>query len=418
MATERLITVRTDIELAIWQGMGGAITEAAAYNFAKLNPQRQKALIDAYYSKNGLNYHWGRISIGSNDFCVEPYEYTKKANLSDFSIEHDRRWLLPMLKQILEKKKLVLVASPWSPPSCLKTTHMTRFGGTLKPWRYGRYAKYIRKWINAYAEEGITVRYITPQNEPHAIQKWESCIFSYRGQRRLAYKYLAKELGDMDLQILLWDHNKKKFDRVAERLLNGRYVTKYGRNEKIAGLCYHWYNGTYPDKMWAVHEKYPNIILLSSEMCCGFSDYNAKNWANSANPYYFEIFSDINCGASAWIDWNMLLSWKGGPSYCNNNVACPVIMNEKGDDFILTPIYEALKRFEELFPTGSQVVRCDNPSREVAAVARKVASGYEIVVANTSDDERAQDVTVKLGDTEKHLSLKRLEIKKLRFPNA
>lgn len=114
---------------------------------------------DAYYGKDGLDYRWGRISIGSNDFCLKPYEYTKKASLNDFSIEHDRKWVLPMLQKILANKKLQLIASPWSPPSCLKISH----GGRLNPLYYGRYAKYIHKWLRAYADEGIRINYITPR---------------------------------------------------------------------------------------------------------------------------------------------------------------------------------------------------------------------------------------------------------------
>jgi len=409
------IAVRTDIELGVWLGLGGAITEAVAYNFAKLSPEKQQKFIDAYYSATGADYRWLRISIGSNDFCLAPYEYTKKRSLQDFSIDHDRELILPMLKKVVTKKELKIIAAPWSPPSCLKTTHMTRFGGTLKPWRYGRYAKYIRKWLDAYAVEGIKVDYLSPQNEPHAIQKWESCIFSYRGQRRLAYKYLARELADYDLQILLWDHNKAKFEQVADRLLNGKYVTEYGRDKKVAGLCYHWYNGTYPEKMWAVRQKYPDIMMVSSEMCCGHSSYDAKNWANASNPYYRELLSDINTGASAWLDWNMLLSWQGGPSYCGNYCASPVIMNEAGDDFILTPIYDALKKFSQMFPAGSKVIRCEISSDQVAAVARKVGKNYEVVVANVSDDDKNQDVTIRLGGVEKQVSLKKLEIKKFTF---
>jgi len=54
-------------------------------------------------------------------------------------------------------------------------------------------------------------------------------------------------------------------------------------------------------------------------------------------------------------------------------------------------------------------------SDQVAAVARKVGKGYEVVVANVSDDDRNQDVTIRIGDTEKQISLKKLEIKKLTF---
>ena len=62
------IAVRTDIELGVWQGIGGAITEAVAYNFAKLSPEKQQKFIDAYYGATGADYRWLRISIGSNDF--------------------------------------------------------------------------------------------------------------------------------------------------------------------------------------------------------------------------------------------------------------------------------------------------------------------------------------------------------------
>ena len=44
-----IVRVRKNVELGVWQGIGGAITEATAYNFFKLKPDRQKAFLDAYY---------------------------------------------------------------------------------------------------------------------------------------------------------------------------------------------------------------------------------------------------------------------------------------------------------------------------------------------------------------------------------
>jgi glucosylceramidase len=400
------ITIRKDIELGTWEGLGGAITEATAYNFFKLKkPQREK-LLQAYFGKDGLDYRWGRVSIGSNDFCLESYEYTRRPSLRDFSILHDKRWVLRMLKLILAEKDLQLIASPWSPPACLKTTHFQRLGGHLKPWRYRTYARYLRKWLDAYREEGVEIRYLTPQNEPRAIQVWESCVYSFRAQRRLAYRYLAPALEGIDTQILLWDHNKKQLPEVADKLLKDS-------NPKVAGLCYHWYDGTCPEEMWAVRQKYPDIVMLGSEMCVGFSPYDPADWATAANPYYYEIFSDINTGASAFLDWNMLLDWRGGPSYCQNYVKSPVILNEQGNDFILTPIYDALKKFAKLYPAGSKIVRCDYDSKDVAAIARKTKAGYEAVIANVSGGE--QEVEIKLSKTKKHLKLLPLEIKKLVF---
>ena len=98
--------------------------------------------------------------------------------------------------------------------------------------------------------------------------------------------------------------------------------------------------------------------------------------------------TDINCGTRAWIDWNMLLNYNGGPSYCKNYVKSPVILNEAGNDFILTPIYEALKTFAKLFPAGSEIIRCDYDSDDIVAIARKTKNGYEAVVANLTNEDR------------------------------
>jgi cytochrome c-type biogenesis protein CcmE len=68
-----------------------------------------------------------------------------------------------------------------------------------------------------------------------------------------------------------------------------------------------------------------------------------------------------------------------------------------------------------MFPAGSKVIRCEISSDQVAAVARKVGKNYEVVVANVSDDDKNQDVTIRLGGVEKQVSLKKLEIKKFTF---
>ncbi|MBR2725633.1 hypothetical protein IKG28_00850 [Candidatus Saccharibacteria bacterium] len=402
------VKIKKDASLGIWQGLGGAITEATAYNFAKLSPEKQQKLINAYFGKAGLNYRWIRLCIGSNDFCLKPYEYTKKSDLSDFSIKHDRKYVLPMLKMVLKDNSLTIMASPWSPPKCLKLVQGQKLSGRLKPWRYKAYAKYIHKWLEEYAKEGVKVDYITPQNEPLATQVWESCVFSYQAQKKLAYKYLENELSDLNTQILLWDHNKSELVKAADKLFEGKFVTKFGQREKIAGLCYHWYDGTFPDQMWQVRQKYPNILMVSSEMSCGFSPYNKELWQKDATLYWRELFNDINSGTSAFIDWNMLLSWQGGPNHSSNYVKSPVILNEKEDDFILTPIYFALKKFADLFPAGSEVVRCESNSDKIVAVARKTKDGYRVVIANVSGSE--QDVTIEIGGQKKNLHLARFEI--------
>ena len=365
------ITIREDLPLGTWLGMGGAITEATAYNFSKLSPKRQKAFLDAYYGKDGLDYRWCRLPIGSCDFCLKPFKY----DLKDFSIDHDKQWVIPMLKQI--KKDLTFIAAPWTPPRSMKFPPMRRFGGWLKPWCYNRYANYLKNWLAAYEKEGINIDYLSPQNEPFASQIWESCRYSFRAQRRL-----AKHLSALGPKLLLWDHNKKHLVKVADELLPST----------DAGLCFHWYDGTCEDQMWAVRQKYPDRMLVSSEMCCGFSPYDETEWQNDATLYLKEIIADINCGTAAWLDWNMLLDYRGGPSYYRNYVKSPVILNEVGDDFILTPIYQALKNFAKIFPAGGKVVRCEYESEDIVVAARKTKSGFILVALNLTDESRTVSI--------------------------
>lgn len=414
------VKVQKDKKLGVWQGLGGAVSEATAYNFYKLSPEKQQEFLDAYYGKDGLSYGWARLSVGSNDFCLKPFVYTKRGDMGDFTIAHDEKWVIPMLHAIQKYRKkqgykedLKYIASPWSPPSYMKTTHTTRFGGSLVPWKYDDYAKYLHRWYDAYAEQGVKINYLSPQNEPHAVQLWESCVYTYTSLKRLAYKYLTKEFKDTDLQFLLWDHNKPELFKMANKLLKGAYVTEYGRDKQIAGICYHWYRGTHPEQMWQVREKYPNIMLVSSEMCCGFSPYNKDDWQNDARYYLGELFHDINCGADAFIDWNMLLDWTGGPSYCHNYVKSPVILNEKGDDFILSPIYDVLKKFVKLFPAGSEIVRCEFAERGVVAIARETDENIEVVVANVTSD--SHEVVVNCGDKIKTVKLEPTKISKICF---
>ena len=402
------IIVRNDIELGDWQGFGGAITEATAFNYSGLSSTKKRQLIEAYYGKNGLDYRWGRLSIGSNDFCLKPYEYTKKNDLSDFSIKHDEKWVIPMVKDVLKKKTVQFVASPWSPPEYMKLGLKAHHYSFLKPWCFDDFAKYIRLWIEAYGKRGIEISYVTIQNEPRARQIWESCVYSFKAQKKLAYKYLTDELDDCDTQILLWDHNKNKLSKTANKLFEGKYVTRSGLNEKVAGLCFHWYDGVFPDEMWKVRQKYPDILILSSEMSCGFSPYDEVSWQNDAKLYLRELFADINAGTSAFVDWNMLLDFQGGPSYCKNYLKSPIILNESGDDFILTPIYDALRRFVKLFPAGSKVVRLEYRSNDIVAIGRKLDNYYEVIIANVSSQE--QEVVIKLGGKTKEYVMKEFEI--------
>src|SRR5947199_5251270 len=105
-------------------GIGGALTDAAAETFAKLPAARQEELLQAYYSPDrGIGYTLARTNIHSCDFSSESYTYVDEGDkeLNSFSIAHDLRYRIPLIKRAMAASgsKLKLFASPWSPTALL-----------------------------------------------------------------------------------------------------------------------------------------------------------------------------------------------------------------------------------------------------------------------------------------------------------
>ena len=55
------------------------------------------------------------------------------------------------------------------------------------------YAEYLTKFILEYQKRGIEIDYMTVQNEPNAIQVWESCLYSGAEEADFAKNYLEPE---------------------------------------------------------------------------------------------------------------------------------------------------------------------------------------------------------------------------------
>ena len=320
------IEICLDKVVSNWLGMGGAITEATAYNYSKLNKSDKKNYIKDVFSDKGIDYNFVRLGIASNDFSLEPYQYTYKNDLSDFSLEKDKAYIVPLLDEVYKIKRPTLIASPWSPPSFMKSNKSLFKGGHLKHKYYDLYADYLIKYIDEYKKMGYKIDYLTIQNEPHAKQRWESCIFSLKDQKDFIYNYLLKKLSDT--KVLIWDHNREKLLKVMDKV--------YCENKLVSGIGFHWYTGLYFNNIHDVRCKYPNSLVINTEMCCGFSKYDEVSWVSDAELYLEDIIGCMNNGVNAYLEWNLLLDYNGGPSHKENYVKSSIILNEDASTYIKT----------------------------------------------------------------------------------
>jgi glucosylceramidase len=349
------VFVNPDKTFQSFLGIGGAITDASAEVFAKLSSDKQQEFLNAYYSQDkGIGYSLMRTTIHSSDFASGSYTYIKEGDteLKTFSIEHDREFKIPLIKKATATAggKMILYASPWSPPAFMKSNKGMLKGGTLLPEFFQSWATYYTKFVKAYEKEGIPIWGISIQNEPMAVQTWESCVFTAEAERDFLKNFLGPTMKKEGLgakKIIVWDHNRDLMVQRANTIFGDPEAAKYAW-----GMGFNWYEtwaGGSPmfDNVARVHEAYPDKNLMFTEGCV--EKFDAKNyqlWTNGER-YGNSMINDFNNGTVGWTDWNILLDEKGGPNHVGNFCFAPIHADTTTGELIYTPSYYYIGHFSK-----------------------------------------------------------------------
>jgi O-glycosyl hydrolase len=76
--------------------------------------------------------------------------------------------------KIAKSHGAIIFASPWSPPSSMKTNN-NQVGGSLKTASYGAYAAHLKSFCDYMSTNGVPLYAISVQNEPDITVTYESC---------------------------------------------------------------------------------------------------------------------------------------------------------------------------------------------------------------------------------------------------
>jgi len=393
LETEVFVYVNPEKTFQILVGIGGAITDASAEVFAKLPPERQQELLNAYYDKDkGIGYTLARTNIHSCDFSSSSYTYIKEGDkeLSSFTIDHDKIFRIPLIKKAINAAgKLTLFVSPWSPPAFMKDNNNMLKGGKLLPEYYDAWANYYIKFIEAYEKEGIPIWGITIQNEPMATQTWESCIYTAEEERDFLKNYVGpifQKNGFSDKKIIVWDHNRDLINHRASTIFDDPDAAKYAW-----GIGFHWYEtwtGGEPmhSNVAKVHEAYPDKELIFTEGCAESFNPEKYNYWPNAEKYGRSMINDFNTGTVGWTDWNILLDTMGGPNHVKNFCFAPVHANTKTGQIIYTPSYYYIGHFSKFIrPNAKRVSTASSRSQLLSTSFINEDGKMATVVMNQGD---------------------------------
>lgn len=276
-------------------GLGSSLEHSTCYNISLLPPEaRENVMEQIVCPDKGIGMNLMRICIGTPDFTASPwYSYNDMppgqtdTELKHFSIEKDRKYVLPILKLALKKNpKLKFFASPWSPPGWMKTNG-SLCGGRINPDYYKPYAEYLARFVEAYRDEGIDIIAITPQNEPEYFPNtYPTCGWTAVQQRDFIRDHLGPVFKRHGLNTKIWcyDHNFNH-PQFPTTILSDPKANQY-----VDGTAFHHYEGK-PSAMSILQERFPDKHIYFTEGSTFEIDGAAeivsflRNWARCYNAW-------------------------------------------------------------------------------------------------------------------------------------
>ena len=383
------VTVNDANAYQTWEGFGGAFNEKG-WSYLTTDDMKTQAL-QLLFGADGCNFAWGRIPIGASDYAMDRYSLNENAgdtSMSKFSIDRDMMKLIPYIKAAQAvKKDIRFWASPWSPPTWMKTgpynpntgaSHSNFDGGVMKSddATMQAFALYLVKFVQAYADQGIKVEAVSPQNEPNYQQNYPSCHWDSSTFVTFVGKYLGPALasasldtkvldgtlsnpsGDADIgQMVLKDATAKTFIRAIGVQWGMADSGPVGTLKGLAG----------------------SIPLWLSETKCGGtigSTAPAPNDFNYGKDTWGYITAAVKNGLTAYNAWNMVLD-KGGLGIDDTRKwpQNALLVADSGS-ITATPAYYVFRHFSQFVvpgakrvdATGGDAVAFKNPDGSLVAV--------------------------------------------------
>lgn len=240
------VTVNDSSAAQTWEGFGGAFNEKG-WSYLTTQAMQNQA-IQLLFGTDGAHFAWGRIPIGASDYAIDRYTDDETANdtsMSSFSIDRDKQKLIPYIKAAQAvKSDIRFWASPWTPPTWMKTGTFIASGGNGKKTSSNfdsgdmktddatlkAFAQYLVKWVQAFQDQGIKIEVVSPQNEPNYAENYPSCHWDTATFVTFVGKYFGPAITSANLNLKVMDgtlSNPSGYADIGQKVLQDSTAKGY-----------------------------------------------------------------------------------------------------------------------------------------------------------------------------------------------
>jgi glucosylceramidase len=373
-------------------GFGGAMTDATCYVLRQLSAAERGPIIRDLFAPEEMGFNVCRTCVGASDYSRTVYSFDESVEpdpeMKHFSIDHDREYILPVLREARKaNKELFLFSSPWSPPGWMKA-NKSMLGGAMRSGNFEAYARYFMRFLEGYKAEGVAIDAVTVQNEVDAEQngRMPACLWAQEHEIEFVAKFLGPALRKAGAATKIWvlDHNYNLWGRAIGELSNAEAA------EYIDGIAWHGYVGE-PSAMTRVHEAFPKKSAYWTE---GGPDINAPDYETDYTKWGEAFNGILGNWARSITAWNVVLDEKGkpnvGPFSCGG-----VITVETGSHKVTrSGQYWAFAHYARHMKRGARVIAANGIGGGEKGVTltsvRNPDGGFVAVLANRGAERRVQ----------------------------
>ena len=359
-------------------GFGAAFTDASCFLLAQLDEQKRGALLNDLLGPNGLRLSVGRTCIGASDYSRFAYTFNESPDpdpeLQKFSIEHDREYILPILRDARKvNSDLFLFSSPWTPPGWMKAGD-SMLGGSMRKKYLSSYAEYFVKFLQGYSQDGVKIQAVTVQNEVDTDQdgRMPAALWGQEYEVDFVKNHLGPALERASLETKIWilDHNYNLWGRVIDEL-NDPALSKY-----VEGVAWHGYVGT-PDAMARVHEAFPAKSTYWTE---GGPDYKHPDYASDWAKWSHTFAGILRNWAQCIVGWNLVLDEQGRPNIGPFSCGGVVTLDSKTHAVTRSGQYWAFAHYSKVVQRGARVIGSEGTLSDIDHVAFENPDGSHVLV--------------------------------------